>query len=148
MKSFKSWGMLLIAVGMICFLSCGKSEEGIISLEEYIEQNNITLTKTTPNGVGILITQQGGAKPTSTSTVTVNYRGFLTNGNTFDSGSNITFGLQQVIPGWTEGIPEIGVGGSGTLFIPTNMAYGARPPSRDIPANADLIFEVDLLDIQ
>lgn len=115
-------------------------------MEEYIEQNNITLTRTTPNGVGILIDVQGTDRPPSNANVRVNYKGLLTNGNEFDANNNITFNLQGVIAGWTEGIPELGRGGSGTLFIPSELGYGSRGSGNTIPPNADLIFEVDLLD--
>ena len=113
---------------MIFVSGCGKDEENLISMEEYITQNNITLTKTTPEGIGVVIDIAGTAgKPSSNSDVTVKYRGLLTNGNTFDSNSTgITFNLQQVIRGWTLGIPEFGKGGKGTLYIPSELGYGSR----------------------
>jgi len=134
-------------LGMVLIIaSCSKNDKNIISMEEYIEQNNITLTRTTPNGVGVVIDVQGTDTPASNATVRVNYRGLLTNGSEFDANNNITFSLARVIAGWTEGIPEFGRGGSGTLFIPSELGYGSRGAGNSIPPNADLIFEVDLLD--
>lgn len=139
----------LMTIALFTISGCDK-EEGIISMEDYISENNITLTKTTANGVGVVISNAGSAaKPTQNSDVSVIYRGYLTNGNEFDASSNpISFNLQGVIRGWTEGIPEFGKGGSGTLYIPTELAYGNRPPSRNIPAGADLIFDIELVDFQ
>ena len=138
----------LALITAVMLLSGCSKEESVISMEDYLEQNNITLTKTTANGVGVVINVPGSAeKPSQNSNVSVKYTGYLTNGNTFDSSNNpISFNLQGVIRGWTEGIPEFGRGGSGTLYIPTELAYGNHPPSRNIPAGADLIFDIELVD--
>jgi len=142
----KFWNIATLIGVVIIMGSCGNDTKNIISMEDYIEQNNITLTRTTANGVGVVIDVQGTDTPASNANVRVNYRGLLTNGSEFDSGNDITFNLQGVIAGWTEGIPEFGRGGSGTLYIPTEMAYGSRGAGNSIPPNADLIFDVDLLD--
>ena len=83
-------------------------------------------------------------KPTVSSNVTVNYTGKLTNGNTFDSGKGVSFGLNQLITGWQYGIPLIAPGGSITLYLPPSLAYGSRA-TVDIPANSVLIFTIDLV---
>lgn len=86
-------------------------------------------------------------------TVTVDYTGAVaTTGIVFQSskdfGQPATFGLDQVIKGWTEGIPGMKVGGTRRLMIPANLAYGANPPAGSgIPANADLVFDVTLFSI-
>ena len=83
-------------------------------------------------------------------TVTVDYTGAVAaTGIVFQSSKDLgqpaTFPLDQVIKGWTEGIPGMKVGGTRRLLIPANLAYGANPPTGSgIPANADLVFDVTL----
>ncbi|VTS00354.1 peptidylprolyl isomerase : Peptidyl-prolyl cis-trans isomerase OS=Laribacter hongkongensis (strain HLHK9) GN=fkpA PE=4 SV=1: FKBP_C [Gemmata massiliana] len=83
------------------------------------------------------------------ATVTVHYTGWLTNGKMFDSsvarGQTISFSLNQVIKGWQEGIPGMKPGGTRRLKIPAVLGYGATGAGRDIPPNAVLIFEVELI---
>jgi FKBP-type peptidyl-prolyl cis-trans isomerase len=67
--------------------------------------------------------------------------------SSYDIGQSSTFGLDQVITGWTQGIPGMQVGGTRRLLIPAALAYGANSPSPDIPANADLVFDVELISI-
>ena len=103
-------------------------------------------TVTTPSGLkyrDVVVGQ--GARPSSPSaTVRVNYDGRLLNGFRFDSNRNSSFGLQQVIAGWTEGLPTMQVGGIRQLIIPANLAYGATART-GIPANSTLVFDVELL---
>lgn len=86
------------------------------------------------------------------ATITAHYTGALVrNGiifqSSFDFGKAITFGLDQVIKGWTEGVPGMKVGGTRRLVIPAEMAYGSSSPSKNIPANSDLVFDIDLVAI-
>lgn len=68
--------------------------------------------------------------------------------SSLDSGSPVPFGLNQVIAGWTEGVPGMRVGGKRRLLIPAEKAYGANPPQgSNIPANADLVFDIELVKI-
>jgi peptidylprolyl isomerase len=103
-------------------------------------------TVTTPSGLKYRDVVVGtGAQPSSSSaTVRVNYDGRLLNGSRFDSNTNSSFRLDQVIAGWTEGLATMQVGGKRQLIIPANLAYGAtaRP---GIPANSTLVFDVELL---
>lgn len=86
------------------------------------------------------------------ATITAHYTGALVkNGIIFQSshdfGDAVTFGLDQVIKGWTHGVPGMKIGGTRRLVIPAEMAYGASSPSRNIPANSDLVFDIDLMAI-
>jgi FKBP-type peptidyl-prolyl cis-trans isomerases 1 len=103
--------------------------------------------KTTASGLQYrMITAGKGRKPAATDTVTVQYKGTLTNGTEFDSsykrGQAATFPLNGVIPGWTEGVQLMPVGSKFELTIPPELAYGAQGPL----ANQVLVFEVELLD--
>ena len=87
------------------------------------------------------------------ATITAHYTGALVkNGiifqSSFDFGDPITFGLDQVIKGWTVGVPGMKVGGTRRLVIPAEMAYGESSPAPNIPANSDLVFDIDLIDIK
>lgn len=85
-------------------------------------------------------------------TVTAHYTGALAKDGTIfqsshDSGSPIPFSLAQVIKGWTDGVPGMKVGGKRRLIIPADQAYGASSPSANIPANSDLVFDIELVKI-
>lgn len=104
-----------------------------------------------PSGLKYVVLEEGtGANPTAEDTVEVYYTGKLTDGTIFDStdlhgGDPIQFPLNQVIPGWTEGIQLMKEGGKYVFYIPGDLAYGSRGIPGVIPANAPLIFEVQLL---
>ena len=93
-----------------------------------------------------------GKSPSAANTVEVNYRGTLPDGKEFDSSykrkQSIKFPLTGVIPCWTEGVQLMKVGGKAQLVCPPELAYGARGAGRDVPPNATLIFEVELLDVK
>jgi FKBP-type peptidyl-prolyl cis-trans isomerase FklB len=119
------------------FLAANKSKEGVVTL---------------PSGLQYKILTAGtGPKPAATDSVVCNYRGTLINGTEFDSsykrGQPATFGVSQVIKGWTEALQLMPVGSKWQLFIPSSLAYGERGPG-EIGPNATLIFEVELLSIQ
>ncbi len=109
--------------------------------------------QTLQSGLQIEILAAGDAirKPTADSSVKVHYRGTLINGQEFDSSyarnEPLTFSLSQVIPGWTEGLQHIGVGGKARLCIPSHLGYGESGAGGLIGPNATLLFEVELLDI-
>ena len=137
----------LFALMTVLFLvSCG-GEVADLTVDEYILENNLETTEL-DKGVHISIDSEGNnRKPNINSTVVVNYKGFLTNGDVFDQRSNQEFQLAGLIEGWRIGLKEIGEGGSCTLVIPPGAGYGsqARP---SIPANSVLVFEMDLLEVK
>src|SRR5882762_431457 len=110
--------------------------------------------KTTPSGLKYQVLKQGTGtvSPKATDTVKVHYHGTLLDGTVFDSsvqrGEPISFPLNGVIPGWTEGLQLMKVGDKFKFEIPPNLAYGANSPSPAIPPNSTLVFEVELLGIQ
>lgn len=119
------------------FLEANKSKEGIVAL---------------PSGLQYEVMKEGdGPKPTAGSSVTCHYHGTLINGTIFDSsvqrGKPATFPLNQVIKGWTEGVPLMNVGSKFRFFIPPHLGYGDRQVSAEIGPNSTLIFEVELLGI-
>ena len=144
-----------------CFLMVAggtKAEETVPfpKLPEGAGEISPTAAKTftaTESGLKYRILRAGtGAKPTPQQKVQVNYHGWLFNGRVFDSsymrGMPITFGLNQVIKGWTEGMQLIGKGGMIELEIPGYLGYGLQgQPSSGIPPNATLHFLVELIDI-
>ncbi len=117
---------------------------------QFIEQGKAYMTENagkagvnvTDSGLQYRIIEAGtGKNPAATDQVTVNYRGSLTNGNPFDSGEGVSFPLNGVIKGWTEGLQLIKEGGTIELVIPPELAYGDRGPL----ANRTLVFEVELI---
>ena len=99
-------------------------------------------------------TEGAGAIVESNDTVTCHYTGAVAKtGEVFQSshdfGKAISFPLSGVIAGWTQGVPGMKVGGTRRLLIPSTMAYGATPPyGSGIPANADLVFDIELIAIE
>ena len=109
--------------------------------------------KRTATGIKYRIVKEGtGATPAASDKVQVNYEGRLLNGQIFDSsyqrGAPITFGLNQVIPGWTEGLQLMKEGGKYTFFIPSDLAYGPNGIPNVIPPHSTLIFDVELLNVK
>ena len=120
------------------FLAENKKKEGI---------------KTTASGLQYKVLKEGsGAQPKASDTVSVNYRGTVIDGTEFDSsykrGQPATFPVNGVIKGWTEALQLMKTGSKYQLFIPADLAYGARAVGPDIGPNSTLIFEVELLDVK
>jgi len=114
-------------------------------IEDYLTANSLT-AKSTPSGLYYIISAPGGdIHPNINLQVKVKYKGYLTNGNIFDQGT-ITYSLSQLIKGWQEGLPLIGVGGKIKLLIPSALGYGSSSQGTAIPANSVLIFDMELLD--
>jgi FKBP-type peptidyl-prolyl cis-trans isomerase FklB len=121
------------------FLAENKTKDGVVTL---------------PSGLQYKILTEGtGPKPTATDTVVCNYKGTLLDNTEFDSsfkrGQPATFPISGVIKGWTEALQLMPVGSKWQLFIPSDLAYGARGgPGGSIGPNATLVFEVELMSIQ
>ena len=123
-------------------------EEGKLFLTANRNQEGV---KETESGLQYKVVLEGnGARPKSTDTVNVHYHGTLINGSVFDSsvqrGEPISFPLNQVIQGWTEGLQLMTVGSKYTFFIPADLAYGDSPVGT-IPAGSTLVFDVELLGV-
>lgn len=120
--------------------------------KEYLEKNKSAAgVKTTASGLQYIVEKEGtGATPKKDDVVKVHYKGTLTNGEQFDSsierGQPAEFPVGGVIPGWTEALQLMKVGGKAKLFIPAELAYG--PSGRPgIPPNSVLLFDVELIEI-
>ena len=118
-------------------------EEDISEIDTYLAENNITAVQD-ESGIRYVVHRDGqGNQPTIDSCVTTNYVGeFLTDGQEFDAGTNVSFPLSSVIDGWKIGIPLLSEGDSATLYIPSGLGYGYYGYPPEIPGNANLIFHV------
>jgi FKBP-type peptidyl-prolyl cis-trans isomerase len=125
-------------------------EKGKAFLKENATKEGV---KTTPSGLEYKIVKEGtGKSPKATDTVLVHYRGTLLDGTEFDSSYKrnepISFPLNRVIRGWTEGLQLLKEGGKAILYIPSDLAYGeSGTPGGPIGPNETLIFEVELLKV-
>ena len=120
------------------FLAENKGKDGVIE---------------TASGLQYRVDREGdGESPDANDRVTVHYHGTLIDGTTFDSsydrGQPATFGLNQVISGWTEGLQTMKKGGQTTFYIPSDLAYGPRATGDVIGANSTLVFKVELLEVE
>jgi len=119
------------------FLNENKTKEGV---------------KTTASGLQYKVVKSGTGKvPKATDNVTVHYTGKLTDGTVFDSsverGQPVTFGVSEVIPGWTEALQLMHEGDKWMLYIPQELGYGERGAGAQIPPYATLVFEVELIKV-
>lgn len=146
--------IILFCIGIIGLISCGKDElnpqeqldKDILLIEKYLKDHNLTAEKTA-HGIYYILEQPGGdEKPKLTNTVVANYKGYFVDDVVFDAATKASFPLYNVIQGWQIGIPKFGIGGKGKLFIPSKYGYGASKVKDR--ANAVLIFDIELLDIQ
>jgi len=133
--------------------AAAEGEKQLAAGNEYLAKNKArTGVKVTDSGLQYEVLQSGtGPKPKATDTVKVHYHGTLTDGTVFDSsverGEPIEFPVTGVIPGWVEALQLMSVGDKWKLTIPSTLGYGARN-NGNIPANAVLVFEVELLGIK
>ena len=124
-------------------------ESGNAFLEQNKGRNGVSVTE---SGLQYEVLKQGsGEKPGDADQVRVHYHGTLIDGTVFDSsvdrGEPVVFGVNQVIPGWTEALQLMPVGSKWKIYLPANLAYGEQGAGNDIGPNSTLIFEVELLEI-
>ena len=134
-------------------LNRGKAKENIEQGQAFLDKNSkVDGVQSTASGLQYQVLQAGtgDTHPSATDRVKVHYHGTLIDGTVFDSsvdrGEPISFGLNQVIPGWTEGLQLMVVGEKTRLFIPSHLAYGNRAAGKIKPGST-LIFDVELLGI-
>jgi FKBP-type peptidyl-prolyl cis-trans isomerase FkpA len=142
--------LLLVAFTFGCAKHKAKKQEEKeeTTIQSYISDYGLNAVPT-GSGLYYVIESQGtGSSCTSQSDVVVAYTGYFTNNEVFDQSSpaGVQFNLQNVIEGWTEGIPYFKEGGTGKLLIPSHLAYGATG-SPNIPPNTVLIFDVEMIDV-
>ncbi len=153
MRKINIWLLALIS-GLFLF-GCGgdksaeQAETDDSIIVEYLSDNSLTATKTSSGLYYLIETEGTGVHPDLTSTITIDYHGYLTNGETFDQTDSLgaTFALSQLIEGWKEGIPYFKEGGSGKLFIPSALGYGNQAVG-SIPRNSVLIFDIRLINVE
>ena len=151
----------LVAATTLCLLGCNHSTKtnddsnsGANAPDAAAAPATSNEMKITASGLKYQVLKHGsGTKsPKATDTVKVHYHGTLLNGTVFDSsvqrGEPISFPLNGVIPGWTEGLQLMHIGDKFKFEIPPNLAYGDRSPGAGIPPNSTLVFEVELLAIE
>lgn len=122
-------------------------EADIQAIDNYLSENNIE-AEIDKSGIRYVINSPGSGKsPNLCNFVTVSYRGErMSDGFVFDqSDGNVAFSLNRLITGWQIGIPLLNEGGTITLYVPSVYGYGSRGAGDDIPADANLIFEISLV---
>lgn len=139
-----------LAVTTLPLMSQSALERGQQFLQENAKRDGV---KTTASGLQYeVITEGKGKSPKATDEVLVHYRGTLLDGTEFDSSYKrnepISFPLNQVIKGWTEGVQLMKEGAKYRFFIPSNLAYGSRGAGGAIGPDETLVFEVELLKVQ
>ncbi len=140
---------ILILVGSQACTKNEESQEAIDQrlIQEYLTAKNITNANSTPSGLHYIIDDPGtGAKPGADSKIAFLYVGKLLGGQLFDSSDSLVIKLNELIPGFQEGIPLINESGKITLILPSSLGYGSQGTGQ-IPANSVLIFNVHLLAI-
>jgi FKBP-type peptidyl-prolyl cis-trans isomerase FkpA len=153
---------ITLAVALLLAAGCGGETRGVAGgpgdvARSYAPELNVDLNRMerTETGLRYEDMREGtGAEAMPGQIVTVHYTGWLPDGTQFDSSRDhdqpfqTPIGVGRVIPGWDEGIPGMRVGGQRKLVIPPALAYGERGAGGVIPANATLVFDVELLDVR
>lgn len=149
---------LLCMLVAVVFLGCKDDEAltydeqlaiDVAILDEYLANNNI-VAEVHSSGLRYVIHEQGsGLTPTLESGIIASYEGTFLDGEVFDSNSEFTFRLSNLIDGWQIGLPFIQEGGDITLYIPSGLGYGTRgTASGSIPGNTNIIFSIQIIEIR
>src|SRR5690606_915032 len=142
-----------VALLLIFFISCGNDDQPVDfvskndkEIRDYLANNDLQAEKSASGLYYIIETEGTGMNPRQTDQVRVAYKGYYINGTVFDQSTaeGVSFNLQQVIRGWTEGITYFKEGGSGMLLVPSQLGYGFED-YRGIPGGSVLIFDIKLL---
>lgn len=142
---------ILLLFISILFFSCSDDEmnydaQNETDIQAYLTTNNLTAQKTA-SGLYYIISNLGtGDFPTSSSNVTLGYKGYFLDGKVFDQSASATFNLSGVVPGFREGVKLLKKGGSGAFILPSRLGYGNNG-SGSIPGGAVIIFDIDLIQI-
>lgn len=140
--------LFILTIGS-CVMDDGIRDEGIAFLEANKEKEGVIVTD---SGLQYIIVKEGNeTHPISTDNVTVHYHGTTIDGTVFDSsvdrGQPLSFGLDRVIKGWTEGLQLMGEGAEFIFYIPQELAYGEKGAGSTIKPFMALVFEVELIKI-
>jgi FKBP-type peptidyl-prolyl cis-trans isomerase FkpA len=148
----------LFVLALVLFASCANEPKTVeeidytakneTDIQAYVAENNLAAVRSN-SGLYYVIEEEGtGTQAVATSNVTVAYKGYFLNGSVFDQSDEegVTFGLNQVIAGWKEGITYFKEGGSGILLVPAHLGYGSWDYN-GIPGGSVLIFEVTLVSV-
>jgi FKBP-type peptidyl-prolyl cis-trans isomerase FkpA len=155
-NKYRHMKSLFLSLFIVLLVSCNSDDtipkdytiENEQEIVDYIAEYDLNATAT-GSGLYYVIDEVGtGGFPSSSANVTVIYKGYYTNGNVFDPGNpdGISFGLNQVISGWTEGIPYFKKGSKGMLLIPAHLGYGSSNRN-SIPGGSVLLFDIELKSI-
>lgn len=144
----------LLAITLIFFTSCGKDNPidyvtlNDEEIQKFISDNSLNAEKSNSGLYYVIDNPGSGTQPNTTSNVTVAYKGYYTSGSVFDQSDaeGVSFNLQQVIRGWTEGITYFKEGGSGMLLVPAHLGYGNNNYN-GIPGGSVLVFDVTLISV-
>jgi FKBP-type peptidyl-prolyl cis-trans isomerase len=139
--------LLYLVPGLV---HAGLAEDNLKTGTEFLQANAAKQdVHVTASGLQyFVISEGGGASPGPTDRVTVNYRGSTIAGKVFDQSSAISFGLNRVIRGWTEGLQLMKVGAKYRFFIQPDLAYGQHGAGGVIGPNEALIFDIELLSVK
>ena len=156
---------VVVIAGLVLYNRTGRESDTVSTeglRDDTVEENTVELADiarrsgvvSTASGLLYEVTRgvEGSRSPSASDVVKVHYEGSLLTGEVFDSsygrGVPASFPLNQVIPGWTEGVQYMKVGEEFIFYIPSHLAYGERGVPGVIPPNSDLVFKVELLGIE